>query len=228
MFTNQKNHTGIHLRQMIGVALFTALAYVVMILIHFPVGFLTLDLKDAIITLCGLCFGPLAALFASAVVPLLEFLTVSSTGVYGLIMNFIGTATFSLTVSLIYRYRKNLIGAIVGLISGVFAMTAAMMIANLIVTPYYMHATVEAVREMIPTLLLPFNLVKAIFNAATVMLLYKPLSLALQKTGFLPASDVRYRFNKTTIAVILVAVALIAVALFVIFRILGGSFRFGM
>lgn len=224
--TNQNART--RLRRMIGVALFTALAYVVMILIHFPVGFLTLDLKDAVITLCGLCFGPLAALFASVTVPLLEFLTVSSTGVYGLIMNFIGTATFSVTVSLIYRYRKSLTGAVLGLLAGVFAMTAAMMIANLIVTPYYMHAPVAEVRKMIPTTLLPFNLVKAIFNAATVMLLYKPLSLALQKTRFLPPSGVQYRFNRTTVATIVAATALIVGSLIVIFFVLGGKFQFGV
>ena len=126
MQTNERFQ--IRLRRMIGVALFTALAYVVMLLIHFPVSFLTLDVKDAIITLCGLCFGPLAALFSSATVALVEMVTVSSTGPYGFLMNFLGTASFSVTVSLIYRWRKNFPAAIIGLISGVFAMTAVMML----------------------------------------------------------------------------------------------------
>ena len=213
---------------MVGVAIFTALAYVVMLLVHFPVSFLTLDLKDAVITLCGLCFGPISALISSVVVALIEMITVSSTGIYGFVMNVLGTATFSVTVSLIYKHKKSFLGAVIGLLSGVFAMTAVMMVFNLIVTPRYMHVEAEAVAGMIPTLLLPFNLVKAIFNAAVVLLLYKPISTILQKTGFLPASGATLKFDKRTIFVSITAVVLIAASLVVIFRVLGGSFRFGV
>ena len=216
------------LRTLIGVALFTALAYVIMLLIHFPVSFLTLDLKDAVITLCGLCFGPLSALLSSIIVALVEMVTVSSTGIYGFVMNALGTAAFSVTVSLIYKYKKNFIGAIIGLFSGVFAMTAVMMIFNLIVTPLYMHVEAAMVRDMIPTLLLPFNLVKATFNAAVVLLLYKPVSTALQKTGFLPASQSALKFDRRTILVTIAAVLLIAASLVLVFCVLHGSFRFGI
>lgn len=216
------------LRRMIGVAIFTALAYVVMLLIHFPVSFLTLDAKDAVITLCGLCFGPLAALFSAVAVPLLEMVTVSSTGVYGFLMNAIGTASFAVTVSVIYKVRRNFWGAIIGLLSGVCVMTAVMMLFNLIVTPRYMHVDVAVVRNMIPKLLLPFNLVKAVFNAAVVLLLYKPISTALQKTGFLPQSESKLRWNVRTIVVTIVAAALMVGSIIVIFRVLGGSFKFGV
>ena len=224
--TNQKSK--MRLLRLVGVALFTALAYVVMVLIHFPVSFLTLDLKDAIITLCGLCFGPISALISSVIVALVEMVTVSSTGVYGFVMNALGTAAFSVTVSLIYKYKKNFLGAIIGLLSGIFAMTAVMMIFNLIVTPYYMHVEVAQVRNMIPTLLLPFNLVKATFNAAVVLLLYKPVSSILQKIGFLPKSSATLKFDRRTILVTVVSLALIVAALVIIFRVLGGSFRFGV
>lgn len=218
-----------HLFRMIGVALFCALAYIAMLLIHFPVSFLTLDPKDAIITLCGLCFGPVSALVSSFAVSLLEMITVSSTGPYGLLMNFMGTAAFSVTVSFIYRWRKNLAGAILGLVSGVFAMTAVMLALNLLIIPLYMPgATVSAVKSMIPTLLLPFNLVKAVFNAAIVLLLYKPVSAALQRIGFLPKSTAKLRFGTRTILVTIAAILLIVASLFVIFQVLGGSFRFGV
>ena len=223
---NQKLKT--RLLRLVGVALFTALAYVVMLLIHFPVSFLTLDLKDAVITLCGLCFGPISALVSSIVVALVEMVTVSSTGVYGFVMNALSTAAFSVTVSLIYKYKKNFIGAIIGLLSGIFAVTAVMMVFNLIVTPRYMHVEVETVANMIPTLLLPFNLVKATFNAAVVLLLYKPISTILQKIGFLPPSKSKFRFDVKTAVVMISAVALIALSLVIIFRVLGGSFRFGV
>ncbi|MBQ3639907.1 MAG: ECF transporter S component [Clostridia bacterium] len=216
------------LRRMVGVALFTALAYVVMLLIHFPVSFLTLDAKDAVITLCGLCFGPISALVSSAIVALVEMVTVSSTGVYGFVMNVLGTATFSVTVSVIYKYRKSFFGAIIGLVSGVAAMTAVMMLFNLIVTPRYMHVEVAQVRSMIPTLLLPFNLVKATFNAAIVLLLYKPVSNVLQKTGFLPKSEATLKFDRRTVLVTVAALALMAAALVIIFQVLHGTFKFGV
>ena len=227
MQTNEKT-TKNHLFRLVGVALFCALAYVAMLLIHFPVSFLTLDPKDAIITLCGLCFGPIWALISSFVVALAEMFTVSSTGPYGLLMNFMGTAAFSVTVSLIYKWKKNLAGAILGLVSGVFAMTAVMLALNLLVTPHYLHVDVSVVRGMIPTLLLPFNLVKAVFNAALVLLLYKPVSAALQKIGFLPKSNAKLRFDRRTILVMIASFVLIAAAMFVIFKVLGGSFHFGV
>lgn len=227
MQTNEKT-TKNRLFRMVGVALFCALAYVAMLLIHFPVSFLTLDPKDAIITLCGLCFGPISALVSSLVVALLEMVTVSSTGPYGLLMNFAGTAAFSVTVALLYKWRKNLSGAILGLVSGIAAMTAVMLALNLLVTPRYLHVDVSVVRDMIPTLLLPFNLVKATFNASLVLLLYKPVSAALQRVGFLPKSDAKLRFGTRTILVTIAALILIAASLVVIFKVLGGSFKFGV
>ena len=217
MQTNERFQA--RLRRLVGIALFMALAYVVMLVIHFPVSFLTLDVKDAIITLCGLCFGPLAALLSSAVVALVEMVTVSSTGPYGFLMNFLGTAAFSVTVSLIYRWKKSFMGAIFGLLSGIFAMTAVMMLFNLIVTPLYMHTDIATVRNMIPTLLLPFNLVKAVFNAALVMLLYKPISDVLQRTSFLPQSQAKFRLDLRTIVAAVVAIAFIAVSLIIIFNV---------
>lgn len=233
--STRRNET---VRRMAVIALFTALAYVVMIVIHVKVSFLTLDVKDAIITLCGLYFGPLSALFIAVVVPLLE-LAVSSTGFYGLIMNILGSVSFSVTASLIYKYKKTLVGAIVGLATGATVMVAVMLLANLFITPYYMGVTAEVVREMIPTLLLPFNLLKSIINVGVVLLLYKTFSRALKRAGFLHSTrrmsedggeraPVLSQRNKwVSLAVTLSAVLLIAVASLLIFTVFKGQFQFG-
>ena len=42
----------------------------------------------------------------------------------------------------------------------------------------------QDIPALIPTLLFPFNLTKAIFNSAVVFLLYKPVSHALKASGF--------------------------------------------
>ena len=220
------------IRRMVAIAMFCALAYVAMLVIHIKVMFLTLDVKDAVITLCGLCFGPLSALIVSVIVPVFE-LAVSSTGYYGLIMNILGSVAFSVTASLIYKYKKTLWGAVVALLSGAFVMVAVMLTANLFITPLFMAAngmTTSTVREMIPTLLFPFNLLKAITNVGAVLLLYKPTSRGLRRAGFLPRrkADVETQEEKPkkrTISVIVSAVAilLIAASMVLIFTVFEGK-----
>ncbi|MBQ8311519.1 MAG: ECF transporter S component [Clostridia bacterium] len=216
-----------NLRRIVLIALFGAISYVLMLVVHLPVSFLTMDVKDVIITLGGLYFGPSAALVLSCLVPLLELVTVSSTGLYGLVMNILGTAMFSVTASVIYKYKKSFFGAIIGLVSGVVAMVATMMVFNLLVTPHYMGVTVEAVQGLIPTLLLPFNLVKGVLNAALVLLFYKPLSGVMQRAGILPRSTHPFRMDLRTVIVMAVALVLVIASLIVVFTVLKGSFVFG-
>ena len=206
--------------------MFCALAYVCTVLVKVPVQFLTLDVKDSLIVLCALIFGPISGLAVAVIVPFLEFITISGTGVYGLIMNVLSSVTFSVTAGLIYRYKKSLAGAVIGLVSAVFAVTAVMLLANLLVTPYYMGAPVEAVIAMLPTVLLPFNFIKATLNAAIVLLLYKPLSNVLKRFGFLHTKEStskdqpKVKHSIRSLVVSLIAVTIIVVSLLVIFLVL--------
>ena len=169
------------IRNMTVTAMLCALAYIVMFLIHFKVMFLTFDIKDCLITIGGLLFGPVAAVIISAVTAFLELITVSETGFYGFLMNFVSSASFSVVASLIYRYRRDLFGAVIGLVSAVFCMTAIMLGMNLLIVPLFTPGVDTAtVAAMLPTLILPFNLTKAVMNAAMVLILYKPVSTALR------------------------------------------------
>ena len=208
-------------------ALFCAMAYVCTVFIKIPVSFLTLDVKDSLIILCSLLFGLATGLCVAVIVPLLEFLTISDTGVYGLIMNVLSSVTFSMVTGLIYRYKKSMTGAIIGLLSGVFGVTAVMMLANLFITPYYMGVGMAAVAALIPKLLLPFNLVKAVLNAAIVLLLYKPLSNVLKKTGLISGASKKASAEQgnakptmRTVWVTVVATCIIVISLLVIFLVL--------
>ena len=213
------------LRRIALIAVFGALAYALMLVVHFKVSFLTLDLKDTVITLAGLYFGPGAALSLSVLVPLLELISVSDTGLYGFLMNFISTATFSLTASFIYRYKRSLVGAIVALLSAAAATVGVMMLFNLWVTPYYMGVTVETVKGLIPTLLLPFNTVKSCMNVGFVLLLYKPISTVMQRMKLIAKKDQKTSWNWRTIAVLVLALILIIASFAVIFGVLGGRFE---
>lgn len=177
------------IKRMAIIALFCAIAYVAMFVFRVKVSFLTFDIKDAIIAICGLIYGPVAALSSSLIVAVLEAITVSDTGIYGLIMNFLSSAAFSCTAAFIYKYRRKLSGAILGLIAGVFVTSAVMISFNILITPLYMRVERAEVIRLIPTLFLPFNLVKSVFNAAITLLLYKPVSTALRASGAVKVSE---------------------------------------
>ncbi len=179
-----KNNMSYDVKKMCGVAVFSALAFCVALITNIPVGIFTFDAKDAIITVASFIYGPTSAAAMSVITALLEFITVGNTGIYGLLMDLVSTLAFTLTASLIYKYKRSLVGALVSLGSAVVIYVAVMMVANLIITPLYMGVTAADVRSMIPTVLLPFNLAKALMNSSVVMLIYKPVSKLAKRIGF--------------------------------------------
>lgn len=209
-------------------ALFAALGFGVSAIVHFPVGgFLTLDVKDAILCIGAMFLGPISALLMSAVAALLEFLTISGTGVYGLLMNFISSAAFSFTAAIIYRYNKTFKGAILSLVSAVLSMTALMMAANLIVTPAYTGLDRSEIAAMIPKLLLPFNLIKGALNASLTALIYKPLTRALRRVlPWLGKAEERKTDRKTLVFAV-VSAAVLVLSLVLLFTLLDATVEFG-
>ncbi len=211
------------IRNMTVTAMLCALAYIVMFLIHFKVMFLTFDLKDAILTLTALLYGPVYGVVSAALVALLEFVTVSDTGLYGLLMNFLSSATFALVAGAVYKRRRDLTGAVLGMVFAAVAMIAVMMAANLLITPFYMGVTTAEVGAMIPTLLLPFNACKAVMNAAAVLLIYKPLTVALRRVGVLEHGPSSYKLDVKTVVIAVSAVVLIVATCLVLTVVLGGN-----
>ncbi len=217
----RNNH--LHIKKLCVIAMFCALAFILTYL-KLPVSFLSLEIKDSVIVLCTLIFGPLAGLSIAVLVPFLELVSHSSTGVYGLIMNLLSSVTFSMVTGVIYKYKKSFYGAIVSLISGICAVTAVMLLANLLVTPYYMSVSVRDVASLIPKMLLPFNLIKATLNAAIVLLLYKPLSQALKKAKLIEsysgATEEQTKNMTRSILVTVISLGIIAISFAVIFFVL--------
>lgn len=206
-------------------ALFAALAFLSMFFINFKLTFLTFDIKDSLIVIPAMAMSPLAGVLISILTVLLELLALGTTGLYGMIMNLISSLAFSLIVSSIYRLRRTVAGSYLSLGAGVIGTTAVMLIANLIVTPLYMGTSVTEVVQLIPKLLLPFNLVKYTVNAAMVLILYKPVSEVLRRTHVIGArADApKYRVGKRTLLSWGIAVVLIAVSLVVFFAVLKGN-----
>ena len=188
-----KKRTGINTEKYVGIAIFSALAFVVALLCNVipPIaGFLSLDVKDSVIAIASFIYGPIAAVAISFLAALIELITFSTTGWYGFVMNFASSAVFSLTASLIYSRIRNINGALISFFAAVITTTGVMLLLNKFVTPIYLFdylgampeaAAREYVTSILPTVLLPFNFAKSLLNSAVAMMLYKPLSRALKK-----------------------------------------------
>lgn len=214
-------------------ALFCAIAYLLMFVLRISGigGFLTFDAKDAVIVVAAMIFGPLTGIGISLTVALLEMLTVSGTGFWGFLMNFVSSAVFSSVASLIYnkmpKIKKKITGACAGLGLGVVLTVCVMVVMNLIITPIYTKMPTSAIAAMILPLLLPFNLIKTVLNASLVMLIYKPVSSALKRSGLIRADEGAsgIKLNGVTLAVLIVSLTVAAVCAVLLVYALGGKFN---
>ena len=192
--SQSRSRSAIDTRTLACTAMLCAVAYVIMylsknIFAFMAVGgFLKFDLKDVIIAIGGFVFGPLNVLFVSAVVSLIEMITVSTTGPWGLLMNIISTCSFLCPAAYLYKKNRSFQWAILGLGIGVVFMTATMMLWNYLVTPIYQGMPRAAIADMLIPVFPPFNLTKGVMNAAFTMLLYKPVVMALRKARLVPES----------------------------------------
>ncbi len=201
---------------MTGIGIFSALAFVATLLLSPlpPVaGFLSIDVKDAVITIASFIYGPVSAVVIPLTVSLVEWFTVSTTGWYGFIMNFVSSAVFALVATLIYNKRRSLNMALIAFFFATCITTTIMLLLNLCVTPLYltqvgMSMTSRDVAAMIPKVLLPFNFAKALLNSGVAMLLYKPVLSALSGSRLIQRNQ-SFVFNKNSVIIMSVGLAVL-------------------
>ena len=163
-------------------ALFCAVAAICTLFIEFPilpgVTFLKYDPSAIAALVAGFAFGPATGVVVS-VLPYLVHLATES-GIYGTFMAIVATLTLVLPASLVYQRNTTMRGAITGLVVGGVICLVCCILANIVVTPIYMGAPREAVIAMIVPTLLPFNVLKIVLNCVITILVYKPISKALE------------------------------------------------
>lgn len=213
-----KTKSNERLKALLSIAMLTALAVAADIFLRIPGigGFLTYEPKDVILTIGAYIFGPVAGLIMSLMVCLIEMFTVSTTGLIGLLMNFLASAVFVGVSSVIYWRKKTMSRAIIGLIAGSLSMLAIMLLWNYIMTPIFMKVPREAVLQMFVPLLIPFNLLKAGLNSALILFLYKGAVTALRKSHLIPtreSNDGEKKRSNTILTVSISAVLVITLAL---------------
>ena len=191
----------------------TAVAYVVMLLSKMlpqVSGFLQMDVKDTVVCIGGFLFGPLSAAIISIVVALVEMFTVSDTGPIGCLMNVLATASFCCTAAFVYKKMHTRKGAVIGLTLGVAAQVVVMLLWNYLITPIYQGVPRDVVAGMLPTVFLPFNLVKGGLNMGLILVLYKPVVTALRRAKLAPESQTLVESKKINAGFLLFSLAVLA------------------
>ncbi|WP_415933582.1 ECF transporter S component [Ruminococcus champanellensis] len=197
-------------KQLVVLALLSAMAFISLFLVDIPVyGFLSYEPKDIFITLGGFLYGPMATVFMSVVISFLEFVTISTTGPIGLLMNIISTVAFAAPAAVIYRRHRTMSMALLSLFSGTVLMTGVMLLWNYLVTPLYMGTPRDVVASMLLPVFLPFNLAKAGLNGALTLLLYKPFVTMLRMLHFAEPSVQPTGSRRVSVFSILVAAFLL-------------------
>lgn len=180
---NEKNMSTAKLAKL---AMMTAVSIVLLLIVRIPwptAPFLVYDPADVPIYITAFAFGPFEGLLVTLVVCLIQAFGLGGDGLYGFVMHFVATGIVAVIIGSIYRKNKTKKTAVRALIIGVIVAVVVMCFMNLLVTPIYMGAPRSAVVAMIPTVIIPFNLVKAGVNALLTFLLYKRISVLLHRTG---------------------------------------------
>jgi len=183
----RNNYMKLTIKKITTLAMLAALAYVVMAFIRIPLmpaaPYLEYDPKDIFFVIAGFLIGPIEGLIVVVLVCLIELVTVSTSGPIGLLMNIIASLAFVLPAAIVYKHKKTSLGALIGLLLGVFCMTGSMILWNFLIAPIYTGTPRAAIVPMLPTVFLPFNLIKAGINMALTLMIYKPISVILHRSG---------------------------------------------
>lgn len=163
--------------------------------VPFMPSFIKLDLSNVIPLITGFAFGPVSGVLVCLIKDIIHLVIkgLGTTMGVGDIFDFVTSAAFVLSASLIYRKNKTKKGAVIASIIGTFVFTIVSLPLNYFVTyPIYakafgsMEAIIGAYRKFLPGVKnlfaalcifnVPFTLIKGLLCSLVTILIYKPLS----------------------------------------------------
>lgn len=168
-------------------AMLSAIAILLMMLIRIPLipaaPYLVYDPADVPILVGTLAFGTVPGLLMTLVVSFLQSFVFSSdgSGFYGFLMHAAATGLMVIVVGIITRHHRTLKNTVIGLVLGALAMTAGMVVMNLLITPLYTGTSIDAVEALLIPAIIPFNLIKSGLNSFLAFFLYRTLRKILPK-----------------------------------------------
>lgn len=182
-------------------AIMGAVGFLLMML-EFPLAFIIpafvkLDFSELPALIAAFAFGPQYGVLSCLIKNIMHLFVTSSAGV-GELSNFVLGAVFTGTAGLIYKYKNNRLGALIGSVVGAAAMAVFSVASNyFVVYPAYvvlygmpMEAIIGMYKALLPaadSLLkalvifnLPFTFIKGVLDAALCFAVYKKLSPILK------------------------------------------------
>ncbi len=183
-------------QKMVSIAMLAAIGTVLQF-VAFPimpaVSFLKIDFSDIPILLGMFLYGPLAGVITAFVRSLLHlFLTgLAPQNMVGDFASFLASSIFTLPIFYFFGKKKNIrTNRIVGLVSGILALTIFMSIANyFVITPIYLQLYGVTTQQFLGTSLasyvaigiVPFNLIKGLLVSGVFLVLHAKLLPWLSK-----------------------------------------------
>ena len=172
--------------RLVKLGMLTALSIILVYAVHFPIfpaaTYLEYDMADVPILIGTFLYGPWWGLALTAVVSLLQWLLVSPQGMWvGAVMHFCATGSYVVAAGLIYSYNKTRAGALFGMAVGAVLQTLMMIPMNLIFSVHFYSIPRETVLALLPTVIIPFNAIKTVANSLITFLLYKRVSMILER-----------------------------------------------
>ncbi|HHW66406.1 MAG: riboflavin transporter [Epulopiscium sp.] len=167
---------------LVKMGLLSALAFILMRL-DFPIPgfppFLKMDVSDIPSVIGALSIGPAAGVIVQLTKAFLYMVSGSDTGFVGPLANFIVGAAYVLPLGLVYKYKSNLKGFIIGCFAGTITMAAIGGLINyFVMIPFYamifgmsvdvivsmgtkINAGINDLKTLVLYSIVPFNLLKA-------------------------------------------------------------------
>lgn len=178
--------------RLVTLAVLAAIGIVLMLVVRFPLfpsaSFLEYDMADVPVFLATMFFGIPDGLAVLVVISVIQGLTVSAgSGWIGIVMHIVASGAFVLALGLITRRKKTVPYIVCGHVAGILVMALLMCGMNLLLTPIFMGTPVDAVKDMLVPIILPFNLLKGLINSVVATVLYLPLRKVLVKEKLVAA-----------------------------------------
>ncbi len=138
-------------------------------------AWLKYDPSGIVVALATLLWGP----WQGAAVAALSWLPHAAISPLGAAMNIAASATLALVLGEVCRTGATPTRIAVGAALGACLAAGVSICLNFVVTPLYLSASYDEVAALVVPYLLPFNLIKALANAALAALAYRALRPAL-------------------------------------------------
>ena len=198
MTSNTMTRKRVDVRKMTMTAMLAAVATVLMFFsfsVPLMPSFIKLDFSELPALIAAFAFGPVSGATVCLVKNLVNVLFTTTGGV-GELSNFVLGASFVFAAGLVYKYKKNRIGALAGSLIGAAVMAVIGVFSNYyVVYPVYtafmpmetilgmyrtINPNVETLWDALIWFNMPFTFIKGMCSTAMAFVIYKPLSPILK------------------------------------------------